>query len=70
MFGWGKSKLGYDIALVTTDVDATPAQVIERYAGRWSIEVAIEDAKQLGGVGQACNRLEQAANALSPSLSS
>jgi hypothetical protein len=55
-----KSKNGYDIALVTTDLDATAAQVIERYAARWSIEVAIEDAKQLGGVGQARNRLERA----------
>jgi hypothetical protein len=55
-----KSKDGYDIALVTTDLDATAAQVIERYAARWSIEVAIEDAKQLGGVGQARNRLERA----------
>jgi len=55
-----KSNNGYDIALVTTDLDATAAQVIERYAARWSIEVAIEDAKQNGGVGQARNRLEQA----------
>ena len=55
-----KSKNGYDIALVTADLDATTAQVIERYAARWSIEVAIEDAEQLGGVGQARNRLEQA----------
>ena len=55
-----RSKTGYDIALVTTDLDATAAQVVERYAARWSIEVAIEDAKQLGGVGQARNRLERA----------
>jgi hypothetical protein len=55
-----KSKTGYDIALVTTDLSANPAQVIERYAQRWSIEVAIEDAKQLGGVGQARNRLRAA----------
>lgn len=55
-----RSKNGYDIALVTTDLDATAAQIIERYAARWSIEVAIEDAKQLGGVGQARNRLERA----------
>lgn len=33
---------------------------IERYAAHWSIEVAIETAKQLGGVGQARNRLERA----------
>ena len=55
-----ESTAGYDIALVTTDLDATAAQIIERYAARWSIEVAIEDAKQLGGVGQARNRVEQA----------
>lgn len=55
-----RSRNGYDVALVTTDLDATAAQVIERYAARWSIEVAIQDAKQLGGVGQARNRLEQA----------
>jgi hypothetical protein len=55
-----RSKNGYDIALVTTDLGATAAQVIERYAARWSIEVAIEDAKQLLRVGQARNRLERA----------
>ena len=48
------------MALVTTDLDATAAEIVERYAARWSIEVAIEDAKQLGGVGQARNRVEQA----------
>ena len=48
-----KTNTGYDIALVTTDLTATPAQIIERYADRWSIEVAIEDAKQTTGVGQA-----------------
>jgi hypothetical protein len=55
-----KSRSGYDVALVTTDLAAAPAQVIQAYAARWSIEVAIEDAKQLGGVGQARNRLERA----------
>ena len=30
--------------------------MIERYAARWAIEVAIEDAKQLFGTGQARNR--------------
>jgi hypothetical protein len=39
----------FDIALVTTDLHASPAQIIERYAARWSIEVAIEDAKQIFG---------------------
>lgn len=51
-----KSKTGYDIALVTTEKDPDIARVIERYAARWAIEVAIEDAKQLFGTGQARNR--------------
>ena len=52
--------LGYNVALVTTDLTSSAAQVIERYASRWSIEVAIEDAKQIVGVGQARNRLPSA----------
>jgi hypothetical protein len=55
-----KSASGYDLALVTTDLNASPAQVIERYAARWSIEVAIEDAKQEFGAGQARNRTANA----------
>lgn len=51
---------GYDIALVTTDITATTAQTVQRYADRWSIEVAIEEAKQLLGVGQAHNRKARA----------
>ncbi len=51
---------GYDLALVTTDTAATAAQVIERYASRWSIEVAIEDARQVFGAGQARNRTARA----------
>jgi DDE superfamily endonuclease len=51
---------GYDLALVTTDLDASPTQVIERYAARWSIEVAIEDARQVFGAGQARNRTARA----------
>jgi len=33
---------------------------IEPYAARWSISVAIEDATQLGAIGQARNRLSRA----------
>lgn len=55
-----KAKSGYEVALVTTDRSASAASVIERYAIRWSIEVAIEDAKQTIGVGQARNRLQLA----------
>ena len=50
------TRRGYDIALVTTDITATAAHTVERYAARWSIEVAIEEAKQLFGIGQAHNR--------------
>jgi len=56
----------YDVALVTTDLDAAPAQVIERYAARWSIEVAIEDAKQIFGAGQARSRAACAVRATIP----
>jgi DDE superfamily endonuclease len=34
-----RSATGYDLALVTTDLNATAAHVIERYASRWSIEM-------------------------------
>jgi hypothetical protein len=55
-----KSASGLDIALVTTDTTAAAAQVIERYATRWAIAVAIQDAKQLFGAGQARNRTARA----------
>ncbi|MHB8245501.1 MAG: hypothetical protein ACYDGN_09135 [Acidimicrobiales bacterium] len=55
-----KPKTGYDVALVTTDRAASAAQVIERYASCWSIEVCIEDANQTGGIGQARNRVRLA----------
>ena len=51
---------GYDLALVTTDTTATAAQVIQRYASRWAVEVAIEDSKQVFGAGQARNRTARA----------
>jgi hypothetical protein len=51
-----KPGAAFGIALVTTDQTAAVEQVIERYAARWSIEVAIEDAKQVFGTGQARNR--------------
>jgi len=55
-----RSAAGYDLALVTTDTAATAAHVIERYASRWSIEVTIEDARQVFGAGQARNRTARA----------
>jgi hypothetical protein len=45
-----------DLALVTTDLTTPVAGIVERYAGRWAIEVAFEEAKQITGVGEARNR--------------
>jgi hypothetical protein len=44
------------IAVLTTDLDATAIETIERYSERWSIEVAFEQGKQLFGVGHPRNR--------------
>src|SRR6266542_2131924 len=30
---------GFDLALVSTDLAATPAELVERYATRWSVEM-------------------------------
>ncbi len=51
---------GYDLALITTDLHSPAAAIVARYADRWSIEVAIEDAKQFTGVGQTRTRSPQA----------
>ena len=50
----------YGLALFTTDLTSAAEQIITRYAWRWSIEVAIFEAKRLLGVGQARNRLRRA----------
>ena len=55
-----RSAAGHDLGLVTTDTAAAAAQFIERNAVRWSIEVAIEDARQVFGAGQARNRTARA----------
>lgn len=55
-----RAKSGYNVALVSADLSASPAEIVERYAARWSIEVAIEDAKQTVGVGHALNRVKLA----------
>ena len=39
---------GYQLALVTTDLAATPAQVIERYADRWSEEMVFPQLTKAG----------------------
>jgi hypothetical protein len=48
------------LALVTTDLAASPAQLVERYAARWSIEQAFADARNVLGAGEARNRVRRA----------
>jgi DDE superfamily endonuclease len=51
---------GYRVALISTDLEAPVAEIVARYADRWSIEVAFQDAKQTIGVGEARNRVQRA----------
>jgi DDE superfamily endonuclease len=51
---------GYDLALVSTDLGATPALLVCRYADRWPVEVLFEESRQVAGVGQARNRTRKA----------
>jgi hypothetical protein len=51
---------GFDVAILSTDTDASAAQLIERYGRRWAIETCFQEAKQTTGVGQARNRTERA----------
>ena len=48
------------LALVTTDLAASPAALITRYAARWSIEQAFSDARNVLGAGEARNRARRA----------
>ncbi|MCA1681322.1 MAG: transposase, partial [Actinobacteria bacterium] len=50
---------GFDVALASTDVNATTSELIARYDTRWSIETAHQEAKA-HGVGQARNRVRKA----------
>lgn len=57
---------GYELAIVSTDLHASAAQLVERYAERWPTEVAYEEGKELFGVGDARNRAEQAVHRTVP----
>jgi hypothetical protein len=46
--------------LVTTDQTAPVADIVERYAARWAIEVTFADAKNTTGAGEASNRIPRA----------
>ena len=48
------------LALVTTDLAAPAAALIERYAARWSIETGFADARHVLGAGEARNRVRKA----------
>jgi hypothetical protein len=48
------------LALVTTDLHAPAAVLVERYAARWSIEQAFADARNVLGAGEARNRTRRA----------
>jgi transposase len=50
----------YDIALVSTDTNASVETITTRYAERWSVEQSIKDSKVLLGGGDAANRLRLA----------
>ncbi|MCW2942954.1 MAG: transposase, family [Actinomycetia bacterium] len=50
------TRTGHRLSCPGDDQTSTPQQIIERYAARWSIEVAFEDAKQIFGAGDARNR--------------
>jgi DDE superfamily endonuclease len=57
---------GYDLALITDDLVSSAAAIVERYAARWSIEVAFEEAKGIFGVGEARNRVPVAVERAAP----
>jgi hypothetical protein len=54
----GRSE-GFDVALASSDITATPGELIARYDSRWTIETAHQEAKT-HGVGQARNRVQRA----------
>jgi DDE superfamily endonuclease len=48
------------LALVSTDLAASAAALVERYAARWSIEQAFDDARNVLGAGEARTRARRA----------
>jgi len=57
---------GYDLALVTTDLDTPAHALITRYAWRWSIEATFEEAREHLGAGRARNRTRNAVERTTP----
>jgi hypothetical protein len=50
---------GFDVALASTDVEVSVAELIARYDSRWTIETCHQEAKA-HGVGDARNRVQRA----------
>jgi hypothetical protein len=48
------------LALVSTDLAASAAALVERYAARWGIEQAFDDARNVLGAGEARTRVRRA----------
>lgn len=48
------------IAIVSTDMNASSSELVERYAARWPIETTFQDASEIAGVGDPRNRVQQA----------
>ena len=61
-----KTTAGFDLALVSSDTEASAPALVERYARRWAIEVCFQEAKQLAGVGEAQNRTREAVERTAP----
>jgi hypothetical protein len=57
---------GYDLALVSTDLHATGAELIERYATRWEIEQAFLDSKHRFGIADARIRTQRSVERVVP----
>jgi hypothetical protein len=54
------SKKPYDLGIFTLDTRLSPAEAIERYSWRWTIEPSNAAGKQVTGAGEACNRVPKA----------
>ena len=50
----------------STDVDLSPGEILEAYAGRWSTEVCFRDLKQLLGFGDSQARTKNAVERTAP----
>jgi hypothetical protein len=58
---------GDDLAIVSTDLPSTPAQLIERYAARWGVATMFLQARHLARVGQARTRTRASLERVVPS---